>query len=111
MNTRAASRSQVEKRMEFLFPNENRFKIGEAKNGELKITFDCHGLKTANAKRSVHNIIAMIQYPFELDIIHGYNHGTSIEEMLYSQMLTQNPRIVEMHIDEKNLGLSHAIIA
>ncbi len=57
----------------------DRISVQEKKNGKISITADVHGMKCNEAKRFIINIVRIA---FQIVIIHGYNHGTAIKEML-----------------------------
>ena len=66
-----------------------RISLEKSENGEQYICYDVHGLSKAKAKKNIKNIIAVIPDEFVLNIIHGYNHGTKIKEMLYCNQLSE----------------------
>ena len=47
------------------------------------IRVDLHAMTRQDAKRFIKNMIALLyMIPFRFDLIHGYNHGTVIKDML-----------------------------
>ena len=74
-----------------------------------QIIADVHGMKCAQAKRFINNIINAIRTTFKLVIIHGYNHGTAIKDMLSNEFT--NSHITEKHLDPHNQGVTHIKIA
>ena len=87
----------------------NRIKISESRSGKIRITADVHGMKCYEARRFINNIINIVRTAFQLVIIHGYNHGTAIKEML-AQNFT-NSHIYEQFPDPCNQGVTHMLIA
>ena len=87
----------------------NRIKISESLSGIIRITADVHGMKCYEARRFINNIINIVRTAFQLVIIHGYNHGTAIKEML-AQNFT-NDHICEQFPDPRNQGVTHMLIA
>lgn len=87
----------------------NRIKISESRSGKIRITADVHGMKCYEARRFINNIINIVRTAFQLVIIHGYNHGTAIKEML-AQNFT-NDHICEQFPDPRNHGVTHMLIA
>lgn len=77
--------------------------------GSLFITVDVHGLTCREARRFINNIINVIPCPFQLEVIHGYNHGTAIKEMLATNF--RNMRITERHPDSYNYGVTYMTLA
>ena len=84
-----------------------RIEVDEGKGGTL-IKADVHGLKCREAKRLINNIINVIRQAFHLIVIHGYNHGTAIKDMLAHSY--ENTHVVEKFIDCNNQGVTHLIV-
>ena len=53
------------------------------RNGKYYI--DVHGLKVYEAKSLIKNIGALMKVGDSLVVIHGYNHGTAIKDMLVTE--------------------------
>ena len=87
----------------------NRIKISESRSGKIRITADVHGMKCYEARRFINNIINIVRIAFQLVIIHGYNHGTAIKEMLAQDF--SNDHIYEQFPDPRNQGVTHMLIA
>ena len=103
-------KSAIVKLQLILSNNElNRLKISETSNGDIRITADVHGMKCIQAKRFINNIINVIQMVFTLIIIHGYNHGTAIKDMLATDFA--NAHIKANYLDPHNQGVTHLVIA
>ena len=62
--------------------------VGRIKVSEDRIQIDLHGMTRAEAKRSIKNIIALSPIAFTLDVIHGYNRGTVIKDMIQEEELS-----------------------
>ena len=61
----------------------NRIRFQDVAGGKtMEVIADVHGMKRFEAKRFLKNIIAVIRGAFLLLIIHGYNHGTAIRDMI-----------------------------
>lgn len=86
----------------------NRIKISESRSGKIRITADVHGMKCYEARRFINNIINIVRIAFQLVIIHGYNHGTAIKEMLAQNF--SNDHIYEQFPDPRNQGVTHMLI-
>ena len=101
----------VNSRLRIVFTSEeiNRLTIEEFDEGQIRITADVHGMKCSQARRFVNNIINIVGTPFQLTIIHGYNHGTAIKDMLAQNF--SNTHIAEKHVDPYNRGVTHILIA
>ena len=76
---------------------------------EVNITADLHGLTCKQAKTFVNNTINLIGKKRMLKIIHGYNHGTAIKEMLWEKFTNRH---IEGKIpDPYNLGVTYIKIS
>ena len=87
----------------------NRIIISESRSGKIRITADVHGMKCYEARRFINNIINIVRTAFQLVIIHGYNRGTAIKEMLAQNF--SNDHIYEQFPDPRNQGVTHMLIA
>lgn len=87
----------------------DRISISETGNRRIRITADVHGMKCYEARRFINNIINIVRVVFQLVIIHGYNHGTAIKEMLAQNF--SNDHIYEQFPDPRNQGVTHMLIA
>ncbi|MBS6261718.1 MAG: hypothetical protein KH549_00975 [Clostridium sp.] len=86
-----------------------RINISEMGSRKIQITANVHGMKCYESRRFINNIINIVRTAFQLVIIHGYNHGTAIKEML-AQNFT-NSHIYEQFPDPCNQGVTHMLIA
>ncbi len=90
-------------RVEFALPIGEKYratvKIDE--NGMYVVTLDVHGLKCTQAKKIINNLLNAVRQKIRLIVIHGFNHGTAIKEMLPT---LQNNHIVNLQLDELNPG-------
>ena len=101
----------VDDRLKMILTQEeiNRLKITESNSEHIKIIADVHGMKCYEARRFINNIINIVRIAFQLVIIHGYNHGTAIKEMLAQNF--SNNHIYEQFPDPRNQGVTHMLIA
>ncbi len=74
-------------RMAFVVYGENRWRmtIRILVRGSPEITYDAHGQSVAEAKRTIHNIVNIAMVPIHLTVIHGFNHGCAIKNMLAAE--------------------------
>ena len=95
----------------FLFPGDElqRVSISESPSGDLAVSLDVHGMKCWQAKRSITNLINIARRPFTLTVIHGYNHGTAIQDMVRRKLT--NDHIRGCHTDNYNQGITYLAIA
>ena len=87
----------------------NRLTVQESSNGKIRITADVHGMKCAEARKFINNIINIVHATFQLIVIHGYNHGTAIKEMLSQNFI--NSHVYKQFPDSRNQGITHLLIA
>ena len=87
----------------------SRISIQEKSQGRILITADVHGMRCYEAKRFINNIINIVRMSFQLVIIHGYNHGTAIKEMLAQNF--NNNHIYKQCPEPRNQGVTHMLIA
>ena len=101
----------INNRLRMVFTQEeiNRLTISEIDERKIRITADVHGMKCYQARRFINNIINTVRVAFQLIIIHGYNHGTAIKDMLVENF--SNTHITEQHLDPYNQGVTHMLIA
>ncbi len=97
----------VSNMMNMIFTTDiiKRMKIEEDLGVVVGVTIDVHGMKCAEVKRFINNIIAVIKSTFRLTIIHGYNHGTAIKEMIFNGLY--NERIKSKRGDSYNMGMTY----
>lgn len=87
-------------RYRMIFTNEEISRI--TKLDEYAYEVDLHGECRADAKRFLNNLINVTRHPFVLSVVHGYNHGTVLQEMVRSDF--DNPRVVSMNAVPFNQG-------
>lgn len=82
-------------------------KIGE--DGKPFIILDMHGWCTQKAKDVLDKTILINREEFNLDLVHGYRHGTAIKSMLQNDY--KNSRVIKMRSYNENPGLTFIKIA
>lgn len=87
----------------------NRISVKENTEKTISIIADVHGMKCYQAKRFINNLICLLSNVYEIIVIHGFNHGTAIRNMLHSNF--SNHHIKQMFIDKQNQGVTHMLIA
>ena len=86
-----------------------RITVKDEVEKNLQVTVDVHGMKCSQAKRFINNIINAIRSAFKLVIIHGYNHGTAIKDMLADNLT--NSHIIDQYQDSYNKGVTYMVLA
>ena len=81
--------------------------------GHARALVDVHGMSVSAAMRFINNLInlvcAMMQYSFQLTVIHGFNHGTSLQKMVRHDL--DNVHIKERITDDRNPGITRLVIS
>ena len=95
---------------ELIFTKEELNRIKKMYNATkgVTVTADIHGMDRYQAKRFLKNIIALNREPFNLNIIHGYNHGTVLKEMIQKETLSN--RVYKKHSFAENMGMTELIV-
>jgi len=93
-------------RMQIVFTAEDMRRISLIEDG-FKV--DLHGKNRWEAKAFIRNIINLVNHPFTLDVIHGYNRGIVLKNMISSEEI--NSRIVSRHVSEYNMGETYLTVA
>ena len=88
----------------------SRIQFGTA-NGLSLIILDVHGLTCRQASVFINNVIVLlfIKGSFYLEVIHGYNHGTAIKNMLWTSF--QCKHVKRMYADAYNKGVTYLAVA
>lgn len=97
-------------REELIFTKEelNRIKKMYHASKGITVTADIHGMDRYQAKRFLKNLIAINREPFNLNVIHGYNHGTVLKDMIQSENLSD--RVYHKQSFSDNLGMTELIV-
>ncbi len=96
----------MEERLEMILKKDQMERI---QFGTQTVTVDLHGMRRAECCWLIKTLIASILVSFQMNLIHGYNHGTRLKEMIVEKNLSS--RITEMHSDPWNPGVTHISIA
>lgn len=68
------------------------------------ITVDLHGLGTCDSNILLNNIINLSRDECEIRVIHGFNHGVALKDMINRRF--NNARITGRTVDPKNPGMT-----
>lgn len=93
-------------RLSTIFSSDDMNRITASEDG---LQVDLHGKSRHEAKVFINNIINLINHPFVLDIIHGYNRGTVLKQMIYKEKI--NSRIVSRTGVRYNMGETFLMVA
>ncbi len=92
-----------------LFTKEQLDRLKISGNKHLKVTVDIHGLHKNAAKVFLNNLINCSRIAFTLIVIHGYNLGTVLKDMLTNEF--NNPHVTEQHLLRDNPGATSMTIS
>lgn len=94
-----------------IYPGDelNRIQVLQRNNGIILVVVDVHGMKSWQAERFINNLINIARCPFVMSVIHGYNHGTAILDMVRTKLT--NRHIVNRYTDNYNRGITYLAIA
>ncbi len=93
----------MDTKLSILFTKEEINRIKERIMGGTKdITVDLHGLTVREARRMIGNLVALNRDECSFKLVHGYNHGTAIKQMIWNDF--KNNRIVSMETEKRNPG-------
>ena len=84
------------------------FDFDENKDGTLLVKLDLHGMRKNEAKYVINGIISMYNFEFTMMLIHGYNNGTVIKDMI--QYDIHNKRIVAKSVYMHNKGVTYLFV-
>ncbi|MBP3196034.1 MAG: hypothetical protein J6N21_03410 [Butyrivibrio sp.] len=93
-------------RMQMIFSKEDMSRIELSESG---IVVDLHGKHKGEAKRLINNIINIVNHPFIMDIIHGYNNGLVLKKMIHEERI--NSRVKGKYSNSYNYGETFLVIA
>jgi hypothetical protein len=92
--------------IDFIIFGSDKWRINISKNshGDPRIIYDAHGQTVREAKRNIENIVNVTRSPLHLEVIHGYNHGTAIKDMLALEVFPG--RLAEKFCPQGNPGVT-----
>ena len=105
MNEEMSTKAQM------IFTKEDMERIVEniREDGKREVSVDLHRFSVKEAKRFLQNIIAIENDTYTMKVIHGYNHGTAIRDMIQADI--NNKRITKKEVSEINPGMTFLMIA
>lgn len=97
------------KKLKMLLSKEDIARM-KFKNKKNRIIIDLHGMHCREAKRLINNIICIYTYEntkVKLDLIHGYNHGTRLKDMINKEI---NHNKIEKVEAKNNPGKTYILV-
>ena len=97
-------------RINLLFPEDDLSRLTIYEEDSISIRIDVHGLSRLEARRLITNVANVgCNMAYTLVIIHGFNHGTAIKDMLANDFAL--PRVRSNRPDPVNPGVTLLSIA
>lgn len=90
-----------------LILTQNEMRRLQFRDKEGEIIADVHGMKCYEAKRFINNIINIAHTRIKVTVVHGYNHGTAIKDMIRNGY--ENTHIRHIIPDKKNKGVTRIL--
>ena len=106
------SNEMLRQKLSFVIYGDNEWRMYDFTvdgNGIPNIRLDVHGLKVREAKVFILNVVNVIRGRMVLEVIHGFNHGTAIRDMLAGENFSG--RLTERYCPGKNPGMTNMRIA
>ena len=102
---------QMLKNMTLIFTCEelSRISFHKTNAGVVDMNLDLHGLNCYQAKKVLKNVINVVRDEFNLNVIHGYNHGTVLKEMVSKTDFCS--RVIKRSCPSWNPGMTILTIA
>ena len=72
------------------------------------VIVDLHGMRKNEAKNIINSILLMYNFEFSLMLIHGYNNGTVLKDMIQYEI--HNKRITLKYMYKYNKGVTFLLI-
>lgn len=94
------------RRCEMVFSKDEmeRFHVEEG-----LVMVDVHGMNCRQAKRFLKNVIALFNGKLIMEVIHGYNNGHAIKDMIRHDQISD--RIIRTEPVDWNPGMTRLVLA
>ena len=77
------SEKNMKVRMRQVFTDEEMRRISvNVTDGRATVIADVHGMGCLQARVFISNVIALFRGAFNLIVVHGFNHGTALRDMI-----------------------------
>lgn len=86
-----------------------RITFSDLLSDTIYVCIDLHGLTHRQAKRLVKNLICISSEKLIINVIHGYNHGTVLKEMILNT--TFSGKVINRYCPTWNPGQTFLTIA
>ena len=106
------SNETLRQKLNFVIYGDNKWRLYDFTvdgNGIPKVRLNVHGMTVREAKVFILNVVNVIHGTMALEVIHGFNHGTAIRDMLAGENFSG--RLTERYCPGKNPGMTNMRIA
>jgi len=107
------SKSELIRKINFVVFGENSWRLARLElspDSRWRVVIDVHGLSVPEARKMLKNLIAVLPVGIELIVIHGFNHGTALKQLVHSEEM-KSYRVLGVSSPETNPGISTLQIA
>lgn len=92
-------------RLSFVINGDDAWRLSfKETDGALSVWYDAHEKTVPSARRDISNIAAMVSGRTKLNVIHGYNNGTAIKQMLRTSRISN--RVLSVSSPAYNPGIT-----
>lgn len=96
---------KMRERMRMVFTQDQLKRISlKDEDGRINMITDVHGMTCSEAMVFIRNLIALFRGSFKLTVIHGYNHGTAIRDMIRQETISK--KVAGIHWTMRNDGIT-----
>lgn len=94
-------------RFEMMLSDKEMSRVSISANDGFYV--DLHGMSCQQASRFLRNLIALVKTACEMTVIHGYNHGQALKDLVRKGGLSS--RVVKTESVDRNPGVTKLMIA
>lgn len=101
---------QIKRNIGIILTSENYNRVSVVQEFcEIVLTIDLHGLTKAQAHKMIKNVILVTRGEYTINLIHGYNRGTVLKNMIMEELLSN--RVISKNCPVWNPGQTYLKIA
>ena len=96
----------IETRMAKIFTDEEKRRVSVDCSGQSAcLSVDVHGMDRFECMKYIRNLLALLRDPFQVRIVHGYNHGTALRDLVRNGGML-SPKVTSVSWDTRNDGVT-----
>lgn len=100
----------IETRMTKIFTEEEKRRVSVECSGQSAcLSVDVHGMDRIECMTFLRNLVALFREPFLLKIIHGFNNGTVLRDLIRGGGML-SPKVISVSWDTRNDGVTRLCI-